>query len=356
MFKTLWNSFVPTVENDYRPYFLRAWPVAIMLVVIVALWGGAQVAERAITSAGSNLAAVVSAVLVDLANGDRASNDLHALAVNPVLQAAAQMKANDMAAKGYFAHTAPDGTSPWHWFEKAGYKFSYAGENLAVYFTDSADVERAWMNSPGHRANILSPHFTEIGIATAEGIYQGQATTFVVQEFGTPSIEVPQLQSVVLPAAQGGVGTSTPPKKTATSTPPRPKPVKPVATTTPKVKDVATSTPTTTPVTLTIIHEDPQFIAVKNELSVAAPSAYAAALQSTWFERVIASPKTSLAYAYGILAAIIVLALIFLIVFEMKTQRPMNIIFAVLLILLILILLYVSESRVVVEGVALLVP
>src|SRR4029079_16600268 len=113
-------------------------------------------------------AAVISAVLVDLANGDRAQHGYGTLTLNSTHVAAAQAKANDMAAKGYFAHVSPDGTDPWHWFKEAGYQFDYAGENLAVNFVDSGDVNDAWMNSPTHRDNILNPHYTEIGIATAE--------------------------------------------------------------------------------------------------------------------------------------------------------------------------------------------
>lgn len=133
------------------------------------------------------LAAVVSARLVDLTNTDRSGNGLGTLTVNPVLTAAAQAKANDMAAKSYFAHTSPDGKSSWFWFKQAGYSFSYAGENLAVDFTDSDDVNQAWLNSPTHRANIMNGHFTQIGIATAEGTFEGHPTVFVVQMFGTPA-------------------------------------------------------------------------------------------------------------------------------------------------------------------------
>jgi uncharacterized protein YkwD len=135
----------------------------------------------------SQLAAVVTSRLVSLTNDDRSDSGLGALTVNPQLTAAAQAKANDMAAKGYFAHVSPDGRTSWTWFRDAGYSFSYAGENLAVDFTDSGDVNKAWLNSPTHRANIMNGHFTEIGIATAEGEFEGHKTTFVVQMFGTPA-------------------------------------------------------------------------------------------------------------------------------------------------------------------------
>lgn len=159
--------------------------VAISVAVIIGGFFGAALYVSSVLT-GGNMAAVISATLVDLANGDREAEDLHALTVNPVLVAAAQAKADDMAKEGYFAHTSPDGETPWHWFEVAGYEYAAAGENLAVNFSDSVNVEEAWMNSPAHRANILSGKFTEIGIATARGEYKGKTTTFVVQMFGTP--------------------------------------------------------------------------------------------------------------------------------------------------------------------------
>jgi len=165
---------------------LGATSVGVFSILVMLLFGASSIPHYAMRS--PQVAAVVSSVMVDLANGDRVSNNLPVLKINPELVAAAQAKANDMAARGYFAHVAPDGTDPWHWFAEAGYAFDYAGENLAIDFSDSGDVEKAWMNSPTHRENILSAHFTEIGIASAVGMYQGRMTTFVVQEFGSPSI------------------------------------------------------------------------------------------------------------------------------------------------------------------------
>lgn len=128
------------------------------------------------------LAAVYAETLVTLANKSRVIE----LKVNPVLVKAAQNKADDMAAKGYFSHVTPEGKTPWQWISEAGYNYVYAGENLAVNFTESEDVNKAWLNSPTHRANIVNTKFTEIGIATAEGLYNGRKATYVVQMFGTP--------------------------------------------------------------------------------------------------------------------------------------------------------------------------
>ena len=135
------------------------------------------------------ISAIYAAVLSSLANNDRSRENLESLTINPSLVAAAQMKADDMAEKGYFSHNTPEGLSPWYWFDKAGYKYKYAGENLAVNFDESQNVEDAWMASPTHRWNILNRNFTEIGIATSTGIYQGRETIFVVQMFGRPSGE-----------------------------------------------------------------------------------------------------------------------------------------------------------------------
>lgn len=159
------------------------------LLIVGALALSITLASPALRS--GQLAAVLSAKLVDLTNNDRESDQLGTLTINPVLVAAAQAKADDMAKNEYFAHTSPAGLDSWHWFKQAGYSFSYAGENLAVDFTDSNDVNDAWLNSPTHRANILNGHFTEIGIATAKGTYQGHSTTFVVQMFGTPAKAAP---------------------------------------------------------------------------------------------------------------------------------------------------------------------
>jgi len=131
---------------------------------------------------------ILPGVLVELTNNSRLQNNIAPLKYNLLLERAAQLKAQDMAAKGYFDHVSPQGATPWSWLQKVSYHFSGAGENLAINFVDSSDIERAWLNSPGHRANILESRFSEIGIATAKGVYQGKETTFVVQFFGRPAV------------------------------------------------------------------------------------------------------------------------------------------------------------------------
>lgn len=131
--------------------------------------------------------AVLPAVVVDKTNAERTSLAAQPLTRSPLLDEAAQLKAEDMAKNSYFSHYSPTGVSPWHWFEVVDYQYVHAGENLAVHFTDSAAVVEAWMNSPSHRANIVNGAYTEIGVGTAKGTYQGFDTVFVVQLFGTPA-------------------------------------------------------------------------------------------------------------------------------------------------------------------------
>jgi uncharacterized protein YkwD len=163
--------------------YLKTFSVFLLFLVIMVLISVPLFRTNVLDS----LSAIYAAVLVNLTNQNRVAANVAELTVNPLLEKAAQMKADDMASKSYFAHNTPDGKTPWYWFEQAGYEYVYAGENLAVNFENSEDVETAWMNSRGHFLNIMNPKYTEIGIATSTGIYKNRTAIFVVQMFGTPS-------------------------------------------------------------------------------------------------------------------------------------------------------------------------
>ncbi len=183
-----WDYIIPTEANDFQPHFLRLRATAALLALVI-LFEGVFLAHTFIVLPHTNLfGAIFATVLIDETNESRIHENLRNLTPNPILEKAAQLKADDMASKGYFAHNAPDGKTPWYWFEEAGYDYAAAGENLAVNFTDSKDVTNAWLASPAHRANIMNANYTEIGIASAKGIYKGKEAIFVVQEFGRPSL------------------------------------------------------------------------------------------------------------------------------------------------------------------------
>ena len=114
--------------------------------------------------------------MIKLTNDARAAAGCPALRANAKLAKAALLHSQDMAAKEYFEHNSLDGRTPWDRIEAQGYIGIAYGENIAWGYTSAADVVAAWMDSPGHRANILDCEFRDIGI--------GIAQTYWTQDFG----------------------------------------------------------------------------------------------------------------------------------------------------------------------------
>jgi len=137
--------------------------------------------------------------LLEATNTKRQEQGLGQLSLNQTLSQAAQNKAADMFANGYWAHNSPQGKTPWDFILSAGYRYSLAGENLAKNFDTSAAVVDAWMASPTHRDNILKGGYTEVGFAIVNGVLLGEETTLVVQMFGTGTsnerAQIPQVQA-----------------------------------------------------------------------------------------------------------------------------------------------------------------
>jgi len=190
MLNWLKKHFIPHRGNDHKPHFLRGKNTRNILLTILFIEAFIFLLPTLthINKSGG-MAAVLPSILSDLTNEERTANKEATLTVNPILDKAAQMKATDMATNGYFAHTSPDGKTPWYWLEKAGYDYQYAGENLAVNFTDSKDVTNAWMNSLSHRSNIIKENYTEMGTGIATGIYEGEQTIFVAQVYANPLVK-----------------------------------------------------------------------------------------------------------------------------------------------------------------------
>jgi len=184
--------FIPCWENKYRPKMLESkvlFYYAILLIILkISITPFFAFAPKNIFFAD-----VVQSTLIQYTNEERESLGLSALKENPVLTEAAYLKAKDMLEKDYFAHYSPEGVSPWYWFKNVGYKYKIAGENLAIGFLDSAEVNQAWLDSPSHKANIINPSFKEMGIAVLAGNFQDQETTVVVQMFGNPQTETKTL-------------------------------------------------------------------------------------------------------------------------------------------------------------------
>ncbi|WP_369251607.1 CAP domain-containing protein [Streptomyces sp. R41] len=119
--------------------------------------------------------------VIALTNAERTTAGLPPLSGDLLLTTAAQAHSADMVARAFYSHTSPDGSRPWDRAAAAGSTRRTIGENIACGQRSPAEVVRGWMNSPGHRANILKPDFTHIGIGLAGG---GKAGTYWTQLFG----------------------------------------------------------------------------------------------------------------------------------------------------------------------------
>ncbi len=194
---TFITHFIPHDGNDYAPHFLRRAATVGMFGLVLLSFTMANIQALLWQQSDWLVGAILPAVVVDLTNQERALNAAPQVVRSSVLDAAATLKAQDMAKNSYFSHDSPTGVTPWFWFEAVNYPFVHAGENLAVYFTDSREVVEAWMNSPSHRANIVDSDYREIGIGTARGTYKGYDTIFVVQLFGTPAAAIQPAPVVV---------------------------------------------------------------------------------------------------------------------------------------------------------------
>lgn len=127
--------------------------------------------------------------LANATNSARAANGLVGLTLDGQLNNSAQMKAEDMAAKNYWAHVSPDGTEPWYFFEQAGYSYVKAGENLAYGFSSSQATVDGWMNSASHRANILGEYNdVGFGIVNVPDYQSSGQQTIVVAHYGSRSV------------------------------------------------------------------------------------------------------------------------------------------------------------------------
>ena len=180
------NAFVPHAGNDFHPHVLR-WPWVHAFGAVLVVVKIAAIVIISFYSGRAHQASITPSVIIHFTNQARSTQGLGALTTNTALAKAAQAKANDMIAHDYFAHTSPSKVTPWYWFSQAGYRYTSAGENLAIDYVSSEDVVTAWMNSPSHRKNILQSKYKDIGVAVVTGDMNGVTSILVVQLFGAPT-------------------------------------------------------------------------------------------------------------------------------------------------------------------------
>lgn len=180
------NLFIPTKQNDYKPYLLRKLAIIVytFILIFVNSFGGLLGLSKVEASS------ITSQSIIKLTNQERAASGLNTLNVDSRLSAAALAKANNMLEEQYWDHFGPNGETPWQFIRAQGYNYIYAGENLAKGFQTAEGVHEAWMASPTHAANIMSPNYKDIGVAVVEGVLLGKRTILVVQMFGNLTQEV----------------------------------------------------------------------------------------------------------------------------------------------------------------------
>lgn len=123
-----------------------------------------------------------AAEILRLVNRQRANSGLAALTLSDKLCELATLKAQDMVANNYFDHNSPTYGTPFEMMKRFGVSYSSAGENIAAGQRTPEEVMNAWMNSSGHRANILNASYTELGV----GIAVGSKGIYWVQLFRKP--------------------------------------------------------------------------------------------------------------------------------------------------------------------------
>lgn len=128
--------------------------------------------------------------LLLLTNEKRQENGQPPLTISNELSQAAANKASDMFSKDYWAHIAPDGTTPWVFIKSSGYNYVYAGENLARGYYSASDVISAWMASTEHKENMLSGHYQNVGFSATTGKLNGEDTVLVVEMLGSTNLAV----------------------------------------------------------------------------------------------------------------------------------------------------------------------
>jgi len=199
----VYHWFIPNKKNKFHPAALRTTGLIIFLAIFLAI----PLTYNIITARQFRVLGYATNVnvndLFNLGNQERTNAGLTALSLNGELSSAAFAKANDMITDNYWAHVAPDGTTPWNFISNAGYQYTAAGENLAKDFNTSSGIISGWMGSQTHKDNVLNSTYQDVGYAVVNGVLGGSETTLVVAMYG--------LQ------AQPNVAVITTPESTSTS-------------------------------------------------------------------------------------------------------------------------------------------
>lgn len=184
------HLFIPKESNNHRAKVLHHTNLLLtisFLLLASVLIHGIKINFPSVLGIKVDIS---SEQLLTLTNKERESVGAGPLIINSKLSQAAGKKAQDMFEYNYWAHNSPTGKTPWVFIKSSGYKYVYAGENLARGFSTAEDVISAWMASPDHRSNMLSSNYEDVGFAVAVGKLNGEETVLIVEEFGNSHMPI----------------------------------------------------------------------------------------------------------------------------------------------------------------------
>lgn len=166
---------LPQIEKGLTNFFIEK--IEKQIATPEPLRAAKEASESFLTKAG----------VIELTNVQREKYGLPKLKENAKLNLSAELKVQDMFWQQYFAHNSPLGVTVGDLVNKVNYQFVAIGENLALgNFQNDEDLVKSWMDSPGHRANILNNRYQEIGVMVLKGTFEGKSTWLAVQHFGLP--------------------------------------------------------------------------------------------------------------------------------------------------------------------------
>jgi uncharacterized protein YkwD len=182
----------PQTLTDIKGFFSQETPSTLLSTLETTV----ENSGKLISNVDFSNAYLTNSGTFALTNNERAKAGLPALAPNATLTEVAKIRMNDMFAKGYFEHVSPSGDSAAKEANAHGYAYLSLGENIAMGdFKDDATLMQAWMNSPGHRANILNTRYSQLGVSVGKGMYNGKETWIAVQVFGKPLSACPAVDT-----------------------------------------------------------------------------------------------------------------------------------------------------------------
>ena len=190
------HFFVPHRSNNHHAKALHLDSMLCYILIFAIFNFGIRIVHREFPNVLGYATDIRVDQLLGATNSNRQALGLSPLTYNVTLSQAAALKAQDMFSNDYWAHTSPEGKTPWTFIQQAGYTYTVAGENLAKNFSTSQGVVDAWMASPTHKDNIIKPTYRDIGFAIVNGVLNGEETTLVVQMFGAGSGQIAEAQSI----------------------------------------------------------------------------------------------------------------------------------------------------------------